>query len=741
MPDIPYTQEDWSKMYAVDRILTPEEFGALSSSAYTTIPYFAAARGPYGAWTSAYIDQDPYGGYNIVWTQPEYQQKTARQFIEEAGYSPILIRSTGDEFYPYSEVSPETIFPDGIVPGDNYRNVITPEMEASLFSSGIRWGYVDPNTGRVESFSIPGDWTAYPVGYEEPASYGRLGVNLPDEGSTGGISSYIKPTGMYEVVGTEHTNDLPAWYNSYFTAEEDDGFLGGLGGIASMLGSAIPGPWTPFTTALGAISAIDSGNPLGILGAALGGYNLLSGSTGGISGLLGGDGGGISGISDVGQSTGLWGSNMDLGDIGNYLGDLVTSGDISMDEAMQAMQAYNNAASGGDWGAFLSDQAAGLTQLPGLSLIDSAMSTIRNLGIDPVSTLGKSLLSQLTSSGASGGLNLSGLLGTGLTGLGSYLAGQTATDAADKLANAQLEAARIAADAAKFRPVGVTTRFGGSQFQYDPQGNLISAGYTVAPDIAAQREALLGASGGLLGQFTGAQAATAPMGVAGQRAMQLGQGYLATTPQEQAAKYLAEQQSLLAPYRERELATLQNKLVQQGRLGLATGGTTTGMMAANPELEAWYNAKRMQDLNLAAQATQGGMDFAKFGTGMVGTGGDLLRSMYGAQTAAYQPYQTAMGGASYLEGLGQQPMDIGVNIGAKGTAGTAQAGSLLSQGMLGAAQTQQQAASNPWANFLGMLGGSMQQYQPQQQAPINYQQTPYSPYNVGSWGLFSGPTL
>jgi hypothetical protein len=200
------------------------------------------------------------------------------------------------------------------------------------------------------------------------------------------------------------------------------------------------------------------------------------------------------------------------------------------------------------------------------------------------------------------------------------------------------------------------------------------------------------------------------MGAAGARAMELGQGYLATDPAAQAQKYMAEQQALLATGRERDFSTLQNKLAQQGRLGLATGGTSTGMMAANPEMEAYYNAIRQQDLGLAAQATQGGMDYARFGAGMVGSGGNMLRDMYSTQSAAYNPYQTAMGGATYLEGLGQQPMDMGINIGAKGTAGTAQSGMLMAQGMQNAAQTMAPSNANSnWANLLGGVGNYLTQ--------------------------------
>jgi hypothetical protein len=100
--------------------------------------------------------------------------------------------------------------------------------------------------------------------------------------------------------------------------------------------------------------------------------------------------------------------------------------------------------------------------------------------------------------------------------------------------------------------------------------------------------------------------------------------------------------------------------------------------------------------------------------------------MYKSQSAAYDPYKTALGGAAYIEGLGQQPLDFGINIGAKGTAGTAQSGMLLSQGMNAAAQTQQAASGNPWANALGMLGSGLQQYGQPQQQQQQYQFNPFT---------------
>jgi hypothetical protein len=340
------------------------------------------------------------------------------------------------------------------------------------------------------------------------------------------------------------------------------------------------------------------------------------------------------------------------------------------------------------------------------------------------------LLSQATQNPLSTAANTlrtlqgSGLLSGGAQILGGVLSGNAAQDAAKTQAQAQLEAARIAADAAKFKPVGVTTRFGQSNFTKDAQGNVVGAGYALTPDVKAQQDKLMGMSNDMLSQYQNAPAAFAPMGAAGQRAMSLGNQYLATDPAAQAQKYMQEQQALLATGRERDTNQMLTGEFNRGTYGLSTGGTSTGMMGANPRLEALYNAQRQQDLGLAAQATQGGMDYAKFGAGMMDVGGALTRGMYQGQTAAYDPYKTALGGAQTIEGLGQNALDLGVNMGK--VTSNAQSGMLLANGMNAAAQTQANAAYSPWGTAL-MAGGNAlnQMTQPQQQQP-QYAFNPYT---------------
>ena len=303
------------------------------------------------------------------------------------------------------------------------------------------------------------------------------------------------------------------------------------------------------------------------------------------------------------------------------------------------------------------------------------------------------------------------LLSGGLNVAGSVLNSESAIKAAQAQADAQIRAAQIAADAAKFKPVGVTTGFGSSQFGFDANGNLTSAGYNLTPEMKAQRDALIGSSNGLLGQFTGSQAATAPMATAAQQAMALGNQYLATSPEAQAQKYYQDQMALLEPGRANDLAQLQAQMQAQGRGGFAIGGGVGGQGAANPQLQALYNAQLQQNNQLAANATQGGMDYAKFGTGLVGTGGDLLSSMYGTQTAAFNPYKTALGGAQTVEGLGQNALTLGMDMGKTTTAANTNAGGLLASGMTNTASTMAPAnAYSPWGALLSGAGSTLSGY-------------------------------
>ena len=293
----------------------------------------------------------------------------------------------------------------------------------------------------------------------------------------------------------------------------------------------------------------------------------------------------------------------------------------------------------------------------------------------------------------------------GGTLLGGLLGGNSAQNAARQQAAAQQEAARLAAEEARFRPVGVTTRFGTSQFTTSPDGRVSGAGYTLSPEMQAMQDRFLGLAGQGLTQAEGAQQQFAPLQEAGQGLFGLGQQYLAQSPQQAAQQYMASQQELLAPSRERQMSQLQNTLFQQGRGGLSVGATgarpsgAAGLGATTPEMEAYYNAMAQQDAALAAQADQAGQQRALFGAGLLGTGGNLITQGYQGQAGALSPYQAYLQGATGLETLGQQPLDIGINIGAKGMSPSA--ANAMYQGGMGAAGTNAAAnAYNPFATAL-----------------------------------------
>jgi len=324
--------------------------------------------------------------------------------------------------------------------------------------------------------------------------------------------------------------------------------------------------------------------------------------------------------------------------------------------------------------------------------------------------------------------------GAGL--LGGYLQGESAKNAAQTSAQAQLQAAQIAADAAKFRPVGVTSRYGSSNFQTDANGNLIGAGYNVSPEYQGYQQQLSGLLGNQLQQGLGAQQQYQPLTGAANSLFNLGQGYLAQSPEQAAQKYMDQQQALLAPSREQQSANLMNQLQNTGRTGLsvAQGG---GLMAANPEAAALANARAMQDLQLAANATQAGQQQTAFGAGLFGQGAGLLGQYQQGQVGALSPFQNTLGVQSGIEQLGQGNLTLGAGLGGQAAAYGANAGRFITQGAQAAAPMQFQAnAYNPLANVI--QGVSTNPYftqsmmQPYNQAQMAMNQ--YGAENVYGYG-------
>lgn len=221
-----------------------------------------------------------------------------------------------------------------------------------------------------------------------------------------------------------------------------------------------------------------------------------------------------------------------------------------------------------------------------------------------------------------------------------------------------------AAQMSQFRPVGITNTFGTSNFGFDSQGRLNSAGYTLSPQLQGYQNQLAGMTGLGLQQ--------------GQTLMNLGQGYLGESPEAVRQRYIDQQTALLAPQNEQTLAGIRNKLFQTGRSGLATGATEAGNLAAtNPEMAAYYNALANQQLQLAAGADKAAQQQVTFGTGLL--------------TGAYDPFKAGLTSQGAVEALGQQPFNLGLEAGGKSTQGSQAAAGYLSQ------------QANPWSTAASSL--------------------------------------
>ena len=242
-------------------------------------------------------------------------------------------------------------------------------------------------------------------------------------------------------------------------------------------------------------------------------------------------------------------------------------------------------------------------------------------------TTAKSYLSSLL-----GGTSGANLLQGGLQTAGGLMQTQASRDAALKAQQDLLAATGSATAGSQFRPVGVTTRFGTSQFNINPAtGQLESAGYTAAPEITSAQNKLLG----------------------------LGASYLAQTPEEVAQQYLSKQYELLDPSRQRQLASIRNQAFQTGRGGLSVGSTglrpsgAQGLMGANPEMEAYYNALAQQDAQLAAGAQQAGQQQVLYGAGLFGQAGNL-------ESMAQQPFTLGTGLGTSISGAGANAGRLGL---------------------------------------------------------------------------------
>jgi hypothetical protein len=153
----------------------------------------------------------------------------------------------------------------------------------------------------------------------------------------------------------------------------------------------------------------------------------------------------------------------------------------------------------------------------------------------------------------------------------------------------------------------------------------------------------------------------------GQQIQGLAGQYLGESPEAVRQRYVEQQNALLAPGQEQQLAGIRNRLFQTGRGGLATGATEAGGLAAtNPEMAAYYNALANQQRQIAAGADQAAQQQIQFGQGLA--------------SQAYSPFTAGFGAQGAVEQAGQQPLTLAQDIARLQAASGATQGQLYGQG-------------------------------------------------------------
>jgi hypothetical protein len=280
------------------------------------------------------------------------------------------------------------------------------------------------------------------------------------------------------------------------------------------------------------------------------------------------------------------------------------------------------------------------------------------------------------------GGSVASIAGPALGLAGGLISGGKAADASKGQAEALRAAAERASGMAQFKPMGMTTAFGTSQFT--PEG---AGSYQLSPELKAIQDRLFGAAGQYDPTQIGAMAQ--PLTGGAQSLFNLGQQYLATSPEQAAQQYMTQQQGLLAPGRAAEEARLASANFGRGTGGLGVQ-TGTGTAPSNPLAQALFNARAQQDATLAAQADEFGQKRAVFGAGLFGTGGDLLGQVPRLTSAGYAPLETQLGLLRTTETLGQDPFRLSQELAGRYAQAGANAGQLYMQPQAAAAQAYSQ---------------------------------------------------
>lgn len=279
-------------------------------------------------------------------------------------------------------------------------------------------------------------------------------------------------------------------------------------------------------------------------------------------------------------------------------------------------------------------------------------------------------------------------------GLMQNKAAKTQAAAMNQQAAAQVEAARIAAEQQRFKPVGITTRFGSATPQFT-DNRLTGYDYQGSPEVTALQDQLSRIYGTSLGQAEQAATYQPQFQQAAEGLFALGQQEM---PQSRE-QIMAEQQALLRPYDIEEEQRLAASVFGRGRGGLSVGA------GGNPELQALAESRSRRDQQLLANVDQAYLNRAASGANLFGQGAGLLGQGYTTQQAALAPFTSQFSTAQALEQAAQQPMDIGTALGQRVTTANTNAANTMLAGQSAAGNLQRQAATAQAQQMAGMGQG------------------------------------
>ena len=303
------------------------------------------------------------------------------------------------------------------------------------------------------------------------------------------------------------------------------------------------------------------------------------------------------------------------------------------------------------------------------------------------------------------GSSIASFAGPVLSVAGGLISGSKGADAAKTQAEALRAAGLRASSMAQFRPVGLRTGFGSSNFQVNDLGQVTEAGYTLDPQLEALRNRFTAGATGY--DPTRVQQLTEPIYGGAASLFNLGGDYLGANPQEVAAKYISDRQGLLQPSRAAEFGRIEARNYATGRGGLGVN-TGTGGAPSNPALQAYYNSIFQQDRALAAEADTEAMNRIRFGGELYGAGGKLAAGIPSLFSGSFLPISTQLELAKSVESLGQQPYQMSLDLANAQAGAGARAGQLYLSPQQAAAQAYSQYQGySPFGTALSGLGGAM----------------------------------